>query len=168
MEKILILRSKRDLWIFLVISIFFILEIAKILHDMKLGSEDYLIIITLLVVLLLSLLNVVMPHTMTFDAKGNGTVDSRYFTLLFFKCIHREDLKKVKAIIHQIDKKSDGPWKKDILLFEDGFEMIIPDGDNFPERIVQWFKEVSNVSLPIIQEDFTDSCKLPPARHLRL
>jgi hypothetical protein len=168
MENILVIRSKRHLWILFITNIFFIIEIAKILNNKIFLPEDILIIITLLILLLLSILHAIKPHTMTFNVTGKGTVDSRYLTLIFNKHIHHEDLKKVKAIIHQIDKKSETQWVKDILLFEDGFEMIIPDGDNYPEKIVQWFKKAYNVSLPIILEDFTDSCKLPPARHLRL
>lgn len=155
MENDLIIKSKISLLRISVIGIILLSGIGAILYQGSIRIYDPFALFIALIFLIL----LIMPNKMIFKANEKGFVESKTWMFLFYRKDHREDLSKVKGIIHRKMDES----VQDFLLFDDGFEMRIPECDNGSTEIIQWFKRSFGVSLQIIQEDVKAKI-LPPAK----
>jgi hypothetical protein len=149
MDRELYLSTKRD-WVLMIVAIVIIVTAAAQIYSERNFRVEMLFLFAGALFLLFYAL---MPGQVKLDAAGPGSVDSKLWIFIAYKQFHHEGLSNVKAIvIRKANRWGDVKIDKRILLFADGSEITLPDDERMPEKIVNWFKEVYKISLPITEE----------------
>jgi hypothetical protein len=147
MDRQLYLSTKRD-WVLVIVATIIIVAAAA-----QMFSNFRPELLFLFIGAFFLLFYAVMPSYVKLDAAGSGMVDSKVWIFIVYKQFHHDGLSNVKAvIIRKANRWGDVKIDKRILLFDDGSEITLPDDDQIPEKIVNWFKEVYKISLPITEE----------------
>lgn len=148
MDRQLYLTTKKDWKLIIVGATIIAAAILQILSE-KIFKPEQLFLFAALFLIYYG----VMPEYINFDAAGSGTVNSKVWIHLAYRHYHCEGLAKAKTIIvRKANRWGDVKVDSRIILFNDGFELPLPDDEQIPEKIVGWFKEVYDISLPVTDE----------------
>jgi hypothetical protein len=143
------IEKKKD-WAIVVIAVMIILGVLwQIFSALDFQAQQLFVVAGALFLIFYA----VMPSYIRFNAAGSGSVDSKVWLFISYKHFHHEDLSKAKAIIiRKVNRLGEIRTDSRNLLFEDGTEILLPEGDQIPQKIVNWFQETFNVTLPVIDE----------------
>jgi hypothetical protein len=149
MDRQLHLAKKKDWTIVILAAVIIIAAVWQIFSAADFQYQQLFLFAGALFLIFYAL----MPSYVKFNSAGRGSVESRVWQFISYKYFHHEDLSNAKAIIiRKVNRWGEIRTDSRILLFEDGTEILLPEGDQIPPKIVNWFEETFNVALPVIDE----------------